>query len=47
MVLFMQVNVLAAHNWETYNEKILFSLHASAMKFVELVGLFYSVIRPM
>ena len=31
--LFMQVNVLAAHNWETYNEKIR-SLHAPAMRFV-------------
>ena len=34
IVLFMQVNVLAAHNWETYNEKI-FSLNAPAIRFVE------------
>ena len=30
----MQVNVLAVHNWETYNENI-FSLHAPAIRFVE------------
>ena len=34
IVLFMQVNVLAAHNFETYNEKI-FSLHAPAIRFVK------------
>ena len=34
IVLLMQVNVLAPHNWETYNETI-FSLHAPATSFVE------------
>ena len=39
----LQINVLAAHNWETSNEKI-FSLHAPAIRFVEYqltAGLFY------
>ena len=35
--LFMQVHVLAAHNWETYNEKKkrVFSLHPDPIRFVE------------
>ena len=36
----MQVNVSAAHNWKTYNEKM-FSLHAPAKICRIAVALFY------
>ena len=41
IVLLMQVNVLVAHNWEAYNEKI-FSLRAPAIRFAEYM-LVYSI----
>ena len=42
IVLFMQVNVLAARNWETYNEKI-FSLHAPAMHKICRIAVGHSI----